>query len=132
MSQYRDFAPIPRDRTFRIFDMPPDLRDEGIADAGGVCTIELATVPPDQQIWLLERLVVATNSLAATQFALYRNVVDLSARVEWTDGGNGNVADENPALRFLGGETIIAQWTGATPGARCTVSIQYSRAQLEG
>lgn len=132
MSTFDGYRPIPRDRTFRIIDTPPDLRGEGLADAGGVCTVELGTVPPDNQVWLVERIVVASDSVAATQFALYRNQVDLGARVEWTDGGNGNVADEAQAIRFQPGDVLLAQWTGATIGARCTCSVQYSRAQIDG
>lgn len=129
---FEAFQPVPRDRSFRIIDLPPDLRDETTADAGGVATIELATVPPDRQIWLVERVVVGSASVLPTQFALYRNAVDLANRVEFTDGGNGNVADEAQPIRFQPADLIIAQWTGATAGARCTVSLQYSRAILEG
>jgi hypothetical protein len=129
---FESYRPIPRDRSFRVIDMPPDLRDETVADAGGIATIELATVPPDQQLWLVERVVVGSTSVNPTQFALYRNAVDLANRVEFTDGGNGNVADEAQAIRFQPADLIIAQWTGATPAARCTISLQYSRAILEG
>jgi len=128
------FRVLQRNLSFQIVDVPQDLHANGVADAGGTCLLAVATVPSDDQIWLVERIVIAVSGSALqSTFGLYRNTTSLANRVDWTDAGNADIAEENQPIRFVSGDQLLAQWLGLTPTvAQCYIAIQYSIARLVG
>lgn len=73
----------------------------------------------------LELVVVVSNSAAASAARVYVGGVNDAALRDVTSSGNEDVAFEQPPIFAGSQQDIIVQWTGATPGATCTATIQY-------
>lgn len=91
------------------------------ADTTGTAQISFPTVPGGEY-WLLEHAVVKTNSAAATAARWYLSQVVDVAQIDYTSQGNEDVADWPHGLFVPSGATLQVLWTGASSGARCTVT----------
>lgn len=100
-------------------------RGETIADASGVAVLQLGA-PPLESWWLVGRLVVRTNSAAATEARVYVGEVTPTNQEDATPSGNLDVADYPQGLHVAGGALLIVEWTGATVGATCYASAQVA------
>lgn len=95
------------------------------ATAAGVALIELDQVP-DNELWLVDRIMISCTSAVDSAFALYRDQVALGNRVDWTDLGNDNVADEAASPVLPPATSLLAQWTGADPASVGTITLQWT------
>jgi hypothetical protein len=99
------------------------IRLSATADASGVATIDCGQVDPFTQ-WLVDRLVVQSTSAAASAVKLYDSSVAPAQVLDGTASGNLNSADYPQGLLIRPSASLIAQWTGATAGAVCTLTAQ--------
>lgn len=99
------------------------LRQAATADATGTATLDLGQVDPTTQ-WLVDRLVVQTTSTASTTLRLYDSTVAPANLLDATSSGNINTADYPAGLLVRPSTSLVAQWTGATFGAVCTLTAQ--------
>ena len=93
------------------------------ADADGVITLELPQIAQDE-LWLIDRLVVQCDSVAATEARLYVDLVEPTRILDGTRSGNFDVADEAAPIQLPGASTLICQWTGADPGSVAHLRLQ--------
>jgi hypothetical protein len=94
-------------------------------EAGGTGIVEVILgAAPAGGFWLVERLVVITNSVAVTAFRLYAGLIADDAILDLTAAGNLDVADEASPAFVPGGVSLIGRWTGVSALARCTVAAQ--------
>lgn len=93
------------------------------AAAGGVATLEAPQVP-DSELWLIDRAVVACDSTSATQLRLYVNHVNAQSLRDGTSRGNFDVTEYPQGLLVRGGNSLVAQWTGASDGAVGVLTVQ--------
>jgi hypothetical protein len=99
------------------------VRLSATADASGVATVTCPQVDPSTQ-WLVDRLVVQSTSTASASVKLYDSTVAPASVLDGTATGNLNSADYPQGLLIRPAASLIAQWTGATPGAVCTLTAQ--------
>ncbi|KAB2809305.1 hypothetical protein F9L07_19895 [Pimelobacter simplex] len=92
--------------------------------AGGLATAELRQVPQDER-WLLDRVVVQCTSTTQTVAFLYLNETEDRGVLDGTRVGNFDVADQSQPILLEGGARLIVQWRGASNGA-----IGHARLQL--
>ena len=96
----------------------------GTADAGGACT--LRTNPVDQgRQWLVNYLTVTSSGANVPTCDLYVDDETLLANLLDGTSDSAGVASYNPPRVIGQGETIVAVWTGADPGASCALRIEY-------
>lgn len=93
------------------------------ADVSGVASAMFGPVPSDQ-VYLVERITVASESTDPTSLRVYLGAVDPENIVEATGSGNSDVADEVQPVLVPGGQSLIFQWTGVTAGARSFARLQ--------
>lgn len=101
--------------------------------AAGVCRVQHGPVPQDE-LWLVDRMVVSTDSTTATTASLYVDAIDPARMIDGSQSGNFDVADLAAAIQLAGGTILLCEWTRATAGARGTLRLQYQllRKPLEG
>lgn len=99
------------------------------ADAAGVATLELGA-PPLESWWLIGRIVVRTNSAAATEARVFVGEVVDTNEEDATPSGNLDSADYPRGLYVAGGALLIVQWTGAAVGDQCYASAQVAEYTL--
>lgn len=95
----------------------------GPATAAGVATLELTQLDGDE-MWLVDHAVASCTSAAATELRWYASTVADRALLDGTGRGNFDVADWPAGLRISPSQSLIARWTGATPGAVGTLTLQ--------
>ncbi len=108
-----------------LYDFRQRQLDSAPAGGDGICEVELPQTPQDE-LWLIDRIVVQCSSAAATEARLYLDLVDSTRILDGTRSGNFDVADEAAAIQLPGASTLICQWTGADPGAVARLRIQAS------
>lgn len=97
----------------------------GPANAAGIIDVTVAEVPQDE-LWLIDRIVVSCTSSKTTTAYLYLNSPNDQNVVEGSANGNFDIADENSPVQVHGGTTLVNRWSGADPGAAATIRIQYT------
>lgn len=115
-------ASLPASSGWTLVDFR-DVRAQAIVDPAGVATIELEQLAGDVT-WLVDHAVVACASAAGSQMRLYASVVSDRTLLDGTSRGDFDVADWPAGLRVGPVTALIAQWTGATPGATATIALQ--------
>ncbi len=115
--------PVPSAPVFDAYHFGQDTT----ADADGIADASLGPAPA---LILVERIIVTTDSVLNTTCSFYVGEIDPKNLTDRTFDGNGDVADEFNNPRLQPNQTLRARWTGATPGALCTVSIWYQQARL--
>lgn len=106
------------------------IRLSATADATGTATIDCGQVDPTTQ-WLVDRVVIQSTSGSASTLKLYDSTVAAAQLLDGTAAGNLNTADYPAGLLVRPSASLVAQWTGASPGAVCTLTAQvriYRRA----
>lgn len=93
------------------------------AGGTGLATTELPQVPQDER-WLLDRVVVQCTSSTPTAAFLYVNEAEDRACLDGTRVGNFDVADNAQPIVLEGGTRLLIQWKGASIGARGTARLQ--------
>lgn len=86
------------------------------------------TVTPDGAwaSWTVTRITVITTSATDTEARVYRDAVSDGAFIEGTYSGNRDTSPWNPGLTLNPGQSLVVRWTGGTPGAVATVSVDYA------
>jgi len=95
------------------------------AAANGRCTVQLAVVP-ENELWLVDRIVVTCTSTSTTQCVIYEDLEDPQRALEYTRSGNLDVADESSPIHLDAGTSLYAVWTGASVGATATLRAQWA------
>lgn len=98
------------------------------ADATGTATVTFDAVPAGQ-LWLVERFAVSSSSSTQTTCQIYAGDPAPANLVDGTTSGNLDVADEASPILIDSSLSLNAQWTGASSGASCTVTVQYQLVQ---
>lgn len=91
--------------------------------AGGRARVELRQVPQDER-WLVDRVVVLCDSTTPTVAFLYLNDTEDRGVLDGTRVGNFDVADMSQPILLEGGTRLIVQWTGASNGAIGSARLQ--------
>jgi hypothetical protein len=95
------------------------------ANGSGVATITLDPVPPGN-VWLLDYVVVSSTSDLTSALNLYDGLPAASTLLDGTGSlGNSGVAVYSPPRLILGTRQLTAVWSGCTPGAACTLRVEY-------
>lgn len=94
------------------------------ADASGVAQVDFGQLR-DDEVWLIDHAVVICSSSTPTQLRWYTGSVSPYNLVDGSSAGDFDVADWNAGLQIPTSSTLIAQWTGCTPGALAVCSIQF-------
>jgi hypothetical protein len=95
------------------------------AAAGGIADAVLTQVPQDE-LWLLDRVVVVCTSSSTTSAFLYLNTADDRNVLDGTQVGNFDVADQSSPIQLPGGSTLLCRWAGASNGAVGTIRAQVT------
>lgn len=103
------------DYRHRVISTPPA--------ADGVTELEFEQVPQDE-LWLVDRVIVQSTSSAATVAHLYLDAIDDRHVLDGTRVGNFDVADNNSPIQLLGSSVLRVRWQGADDGAVGTCRIQ--------
>lgn len=93
------------------------------ADADGVATITLDTLP-DNQRWQLTHVVAGATTTATPQMRLYLDDTSVSNLRDGTSAGAFDVADWPMGLMVPPGRALVASWTGCNPGDVAYINIQ--------
>lgn len=107
------------------------IRMTATADSTGTATIDCGQVDPATQ-WLVDRLVVQSTSSSASTVRLYESIVDPSRLLDGTPAGNLNSNDYPQGLLIRPSSSLVAQWTGASTGAVCTLNVQARVYRMAG
>lgn len=95
------------------------------ADANGLARAQVQ-VSRFGERWSITSMTTQTDSANDTELRVYRGAESASGLVVTTYAGNLDTAGGTPLnLRF--GESLQAVWSGATPGAQCTLTLQGER-----
>lgn len=109
---------------WRLHDFQQSYLTSKPATAAGLCRVELPTVPQDE-VWLIDRMVVSTDSTTDTVAFFYLDAVDPTRGIDGTWWGNFDVADYASPIQLPGGVTLLCEWTGASVGTVGTLRVQY-------
>jgi hypothetical protein len=104
------------------------LEKEATSDpaTGGLATITFPQLASDER-WLIERAVCYCDSSTATTLRLYRSGLAPTALRSGSDTGNFDEADYPRGLVLFEGSQLIAQWSGASTGARGVLTLQVQK-----
>jgi hypothetical protein len=108
-----------------LVDYPAALEGTATANAAGVATLEWEA-PDTGYFYRIERATTYVTGSTGGAVALYEGVV-LPIRIR--DGSTApafDIADESSPITIHPTMPVIMQWTGLTPGARASASIQYT------
>lgn len=92
--------------------------------AGGLVQATYPAVDPTQ-MWLVDRMVVYTNSAATTTAFVYIGQVSAQNVRAGTEAGNLDFAHDPTGMLVPGSLPLIVVWEGAADGALAGVAIQY-------
>lgn len=99
------------------------IRGTATATAAGLATIEFHQLD-DSERWLIEHAVISCTSTTTTALRLYENAPTPGLLLDGSREGNFDVAEWPRGLLVLPGRVLLAQWTGASPGAVATLGLQ--------
>lgn len=114
---------LPTAAGWTLHDYAEVSGQSGPANAAGVATLELTQLDGDE-MWLIDHAVASCTSAAVTELRWYASTVTARALLDGTSRGNFDVADWPAGLRLSPSQSLIARWTGATPGAVGTLALQ--------
>lgn len=106
-----------------------DFRQETLSSpqataSGQQLYVTLGPVPQDE-LWLINRLVVSCDSSLDTTAGVYLDVIDPARAIDGTDTGNFDVADYASPLQLPGATAMVCAWEGAAAGAQGILRAQY-------
>lgn len=105
------------------------LRAEAVIDATGVALVTFRRPPPGF-FYLIERIAVSSTSALNTVASVYVGTVDPMNLIDFTQTGNGDIADEDSPILIGEQEDVLIQWTGGTPGAFVRARLQVVKGKL--
>jgi hypothetical protein len=95
---------------------------QAIANGSGVATARIEGPNSAAGLWMIRSCQVQSTSALRCEAKVYRSIVSPSAVIGQTRDGRADSATGVDEIRP--GEAIIVVWTGCTPAAVCTVSIE--------
>lgn len=103
-----------------------DVRDSSTVAVDGTCTIVLDPVDPGAY-WRITRVIISNDGVGAGPCVLYDGANEGDCRPENAlDGTADGLLDvSDVAFYVVSSRSLIARWTGATPGSTCRVRVQY-------
>jgi len=121
-----------------LVDYPDDFQQSAPVDANGNATVTTDPVPLGY-VWRIERMTTvvsqtkdgaAINTPAGATLFVYKASDSNSLRpIAYRDGSSSpglDVADESQPITVQQGYSVVAQWTGLTPGTFAAFSAQYA------
>lgn len=108
--------------------MPSDILQEAvsaIADATGTAVGRIGPFRGFER-WYIRGLTTQSDSTDEVELRVYRGGVSDSNLVASSYSGKLDTAGGS-AIRLSPGEELVAQWTGATVGAKCTLRVEGER-----
>lgn len=106
-----------------LWDFRQETLSSDPADAGS-CSVQLGPVPQDE-LWLIDRMVVSSDSAADTTAGVFLDTVDPTRAIDGTTVGNFDVADLASPIQVPGGTTLVCAWQGASDDATGVMRVQY-------
>lgn len=100
------------------------VRSDPVTDGSGVAVTSLGPVPTNE-VWMVERIAIATTSLSPTTAKVYLGAVDPANIVDQTNNGDSDVADQVNPIIVPGGQSLIVRWTGVSPNTQGVARFQY-------
>lgn len=94
------------------------------AGAGGTATVRTVAVP-ENHVWSIDMVVVATGSAAAGEALVYTGEPGVSSFVCGSQAGNNDTADGAP-ITLLEGQYLSIGWTGQVPGSTCIARLHLT------
>jgi hypothetical protein len=94
--------------------------------AGGQAALDAGQLDPDE-MWLIDHMVVSSDSSTRTTLRLYESVVDPLRILDGSSTGNFDVADWPAGLQLRPSSSLVAVWVGASDGARGVITLQGRR-----
>lgn len=120
-----------------LVDYPDDIQQSAQVGADGTATITTDPVPLGYY-WRIERMTTVvsqtkdgaaiTTPAGATLF-VYKSTDNSQRPVAYRDGSASpglDVADESQPITVQQGYSLVASWTGLTPGTYAALSVQYA------
>lgn len=93
------------------------------AGADGTATLTLDPLGPSVR-WRITRAVVSSTSTAPTSVRHYLGAVGVGTLRSGSNSGNYDEADYPAGLMVPPTGVYVTRWTGADPGAVCTLALQ--------
>lgn len=100
-----------------------ELQATSTAAASGTASLTFDQVP-DSELWLIDRMVSYCDSTTDTRVRVYRSQTDPRSLRDGSNSGNFDVTEYPQGLLLRAGGQLLAQWTGASDGARGTLTVQ--------
>lgn len=114
---------VPASSSWQLVDWIARTVTSGPAGADGVATAEFEQLDLDI-MWLVDHMVCQCTSTTDTRMRLYSTVAAPGALLDGSDRGNFDVGDWPAGLLVRPSTYLLAQWTGASAGAVCTLTAQ--------
>lgn len=107
--------------------MPDQLVESLRATADGNGVARASTQPPRYgEEWTVTGMATTSDSTTDCELRVYKGGEFASGLVANSYAGRGDSAGGSP-VKVLFGQELTAVWTGCTPGAQCTLTIQGER-----
>lgn len=105
--------------------VPLSQSNDGTVASTGIATVSLGPMTAFES-WEVNRITVASASSVLVPTArVYRGAVAESRLIDGTYTGTLDTTDV--ALSLRAGDKVVAQWTGADVGSRCTLTLEGER-----
>lgn len=101
-----------------------DVVGQAVADADGVALVDTLDQLAVDEMWLIDHAVIACESATPCEVRLYSSVVSDRALLDGSTRGAFDVAEWPNGLRLAPVSQLMVQWTGATPDAQATITLQ--------
>lgn len=120
-----------------LVDYPDDFQQSALVDANGNATIISDPVPLGYY-WRIERMTTvvsqtkdgaAISTPAGATLFVYKSTDGGTRPINYRDGSSSpglDVADESQPITIQQGYSLVAHWTGLTPGTYAAFSAQYA------
>jgi hypothetical protein len=122
-------GPAQREPEVEIVDY---LRDSlNGQESGGTGVIEAkSSEAPIGHFFLIDRVVVRTNSTTPTTAKVYVGQVADNNLVDATGAGDLDIAELVQPYYVPGGQRLTVRWEGVSAGARAIANLQYRLARM--
>lgn len=106
------------------------VTSSAVADGTGRAEADLGQVPIGAS-WRNVSTQVQSDSTLLSQATVYKGISDVpSNQLDATDRLGGNSNSSATAWVILHGENLRVVWTGCTPGAVCSATVNFIQAGL--
>lgn len=101
-----------------------DVVAQAVVSAQGVATTIPVGPSRYQERWIIDRYSITLSNGVGSTCRLYEGYVDDTRQRDYTQQGEGDTA-ANANLELQVGDTLLAQWTGATSAVGMTATITF-------